>query len=300
MTSESARAYTMRRRDRDWIVEYQAMAGPCEVHICCEEKSEADHLASLALFETRRIEHKYSRYRDDSIVTAINTAQGRTVDIDEETMRLLEYADQCHRLSDGLFDITSGVLRRAWRFKGEVADPDRDLIDSLLEKVGWDRVTLGDGAVTIPAESEIDLGGIGKEYAVDRVAQLLTGEIEAPLMVNFGGDIRVVGVDSVDRSWSIGIEDPQVSDKPVGQIELHHGAVATSGDARRFSIYQGKRLGHILNPKTGWPAVNMPRSVTVIGSTCLEAGFLATLSMLYGADAEQFLDAQQVEYHCIR
>lgn len=300
MTSKSGRAYTMRRRDRDWIVEYQAMAGPCEIHICTEEKSEADHLASLALFETRRIEHKYSRYRDDSIVHAINTAQGRTIEIDEETSRLLEYADQCYRLSDGLFDITSGVLRRAWRFKGEVVDPDDELIAGLLHKVGWDRVTLRDGTVTMPADSEIDLGGIGKEYAVDRTAQLLTAELAAPIMVNFGGDIRVVGVGGSDRSWHIGIEDPQVSDQPVGQIELRNGAVATSGDARRFCLYKGKRLGHILNPKTGWPAEDMPRSVTVIGETCLESGFLATLAMLYGKEAEQFLDAQQVKYHCIR
>ena len=119
-------------------------------------------------------------------------------------------------------------------------------------------------------------------------------------MVNFGGDLRAVGHGADSSPWLIGIEKPDENERSVGEIELADGAVATSGDAKRFCTYKGKRLGHILNPRTGWPVSDMPRSVTVIAEYCMVAGFLATMAMLSGDEAEQFLDEQEVKYHCIR
>jgi len=256
-------------------------------------------LASLAVSETRRIEKKYSRYRDDNVVYAINNADGSDVEIDIETFQLLQFAGQCYELSNGLFDITSGVLRAAWRFDGSEALPDQAKIDEVLERVGWLNVKLTEKQITLLSGMEIDFGGIGKEYAVDRVAQNMFGEGQCAVMINFGGDIRVISPQSHDRSWVIGIEDPGLEDTALGQVELKNGAVATSGDARRFCLYNGKRLGHILNPKTGWPITDAPRSVTVIGGTCVEAGLLSTLAMLQGPGAEQFLREQDTQYHCV-
>jgi len=276
------------------------MAGNCEVHLVCSEKSEAESLASLALVETRRIERKYSRYRDDNIVHTINNAVGKPVGVDPETAGLLRFADQCYELSEGLFDITSGVLRRAWTFDGREADVNHTLIEELRDIVGWDKVSWAGESLTLLPGMEIDFGGIGKEYAVDRVAQLLCAESSRSIMVNFGGDIRVTNPHTETRVWTIGIEDPLMENAPIGQIELRHGSVATSGDARRYCWHEGKRLGHILNPLTGWPVAEAPRSVTVVADQCLEAGFLSTLAMLHGAEAESFLKAQDVTYHCIR
>lgn len=300
MSSETHQEYELFRRDDCWISVFTAMASPCEIHLVCLKKSEAESLASLALAETRRIEHKYSRYREDNVVHTINHAHGQAVSVDEETAGLLQYADQCYRLSDGLFDITSGVLRKAWTFDGREAVVDHALIESLQNIMGWSKVTWTGDTLTLQPGMEIDFGGIGKEYAVDRVAQLLLSESGHSLMVNFGGDVRVTSPDSKPRTWTIGIENPQQENAPVGQIELGSGALATSGDSRRFCWYQGKRLGHILNPLTGWPAADAPRSVTVIADQCLEAGFLSTLAMLHGSDAENFLEAQEVTFHCIR
>jgi len=301
MVSESAESFALRRSGANWVATYRAMAGPCEIHLHDVTAGEAKNLASLALTETRRIEQKFSRYRDDNIIHAINDCRGEPVAIDDETYRLLHYSGQCYELSDGLFDITSGILRRAWTFNGRETKPDQACIDILLPLVGWPKATLTGNTFAVRSEMQIDLGGVGKEYAVDRVAELLAQHTDAALMVNFGGDLRAVP--SRGRTappWIVGLENPDIDNSAVGRIDLTDGAVATSGDSRRFCLVNGQRLGHILSPKTGWPVENAPRSITVLADRCVEAGLLATLGILQGKGAEDFLDAQGVKYHCIR
>lgn len=292
--------FTVRRKKDYWLAEFSAMASPCEVHVRCQNRAEAEKLASLAFSETRRIERKYSRYRDDNIIYKINTSNGSSVSVDEETVKLLNYAQQCYNLSEGMFDITSGVLRRGWQFRGTDFTPDETQIESLRILVGWDKISWDGKAITLLPGMEIDLGGIGKEYAVDKVAERLHKKSGYPVMVNFGGDIRVINGNPLDEPWSIGIEDPELEDSAVGLVGLSNGGVATSGDTRRFCVVDGKRLSHILNPLTGWPVEGAPRSVTVIAQHCTEAGILATLAMLHGIEAEEFLKAQGVQHHCSR
>jgi thiamine biosynthesis lipoprotein len=276
------------------------MASPCEILVRCKNRSEAERLASLSFSETRRIERKFSRYCEDNLVYEINHSDGVAVDVDRELAGLLDYAQKCYDLSGGQFDITSGVLRRAWKFDGSQVSPDLPFIESLRDRVGWDRVQWDGQCLRLQPGMEIDLGGIGKEYAADRVAELLRQESGAALMVNLGGDIRAMDGVGGPAPWIVGIEDPTQRLPAVGQIELVDGGVATSGDARRFCLVDGVRMGHILNPKTGWPVAGAPRSVTVLATYCVEAGLLATLAVLNGAGAEDFLDQQGVRYHCIR
>lgn len=299
MTSRTDSGYTLRKNDAHFAITFTAMAGPCEVLVRCKKKSEADNLASLAFSETRRIERKFSRYRDDNIIHEINHSEGQPVRVDEELARLLTYADQASRLSEGMFDITSGVLHKAWKFDGSEAVPDNALIESLLKIVGWDKVEWDGASLKMLPGMEIDLGGVGKEYAVDRVAEMLFEKSQATVMVNFGGDIRAMTADEEPTPWTVGIEDPDREGVAVGQIDLTNGAVATSGDARRYCMVDGVRMGHILNPRTGRPVLGAPRSATVLGNYCVEAGFLATLSMLQGSDAEKFLKAQKAPSHLV-
>lgn len=282
------------------MIAYVAMASPCEVLAYCDSASEAERLASLAFHETTRIERKFSRYLDNNIVHAINTSAGTDVEVDAETARLLQYAAQCYELSEGLFDVTSGVLRCAWKFDGRPVSPDRTLIASLLQRVGWNRVEFDGKRIRLARGMEIDLGGIGKEYAADRVAALLRENTPAAVMVNLGGDIRAVSSSHMRGPWAIGIQSPHDAGAAVGQVEIGDGGVATSGDARRFCIVDGVRLGHILDPRTGWPVSGAPRSVTVVAETCTAAGLLSTLAMLQGPDAEAFLQAQGLTFHCVR
>jgi thiamine biosynthesis lipoprotein len=105
-----------------------------------------------------------------------------------------------------------------------------------------------------------------------------------------------LGPQAGDRPWRVGIESLAVDGAAAKQIDLNVGALATSGDARRFLLTDGKRYGHVLDPRTGWPVADAPRSVTVAAPTCTEAGMLATLALLRGSDAVAFLDAQGVQY----
>ncbi|HET8697984.1 MAG TPA: FAD:protein FMN transferase [Gammaproteobacteria bacterium] len=275
------------------------MASPCEVHVAGASRDVAARVLDAVAAEALRIERKWSRYRTDNVVHEINTAEGRAVQVDEETARLIDYAAQLFELSDGRFDITSGVLRKAWRFDGSDRVPSRAAVDALLAKVGWRRVRWRRPEIALEPGMQIDFGGIGKEYAADRAAALASALWDRCL-VNFGGDLRATGPSAGGRPWRVGIEalaDPAHAAK---EIDLAQGALATSGDARRFLLKDGKRLGHILDPRTGWPVQGAPRSVTVAASTCTEAGMLATFALLHGADAEAFLDAQGVRHWCLR
>jgi thiamine biosynthesis lipoprotein len=116
------------------------------------------------------------------------------------------------------------------------------------------------------------------------------------MLVNFGGDLRAVGVRNAGDGWQVGVEMAGRLNSTLRQLELKVGALATSGDAHRFLLRNGVRYPHILNPQTAWPVMRAPRSVTVLGDTCTEAGLLATLAMLYGDQAEVFLTGQGVRH----
>ncbi len=286
--------------DDYFVGRFSAMASPCEVLVDTADRKHARRALEIADGEARRIEHKWSRYRGDGVVHRINHARGRAVRLDDETAQLVGYADTCFALSDGLFDITSGALRRVWTFDGGDRVPPQHAIDEVLAHVGWQRVRWEPPRLTLPEGMEIDLGGLGKEYAVDRAVELVTAAIPEPVLVNFGGDLRASGPRRSGHPWRIGLDDPdRPGDAVVQRLELARGGLATSGNARRYLVHQGKRLGHILNPRTGWPVADAPRSVTVIADTCIEAGTLATLAYLRGPGAREFLEAQRVAFRLL-
>lgn len=286
-----------------FIGHFRAMASPCELLIDTRDKTLAQSCLQIAKTEAHRIEHKFSRYRDDNIIYQINHSAGKPVEVDDETAALLDYADQCFQISEGLFDITSGVLRKRWHFDDRNKVPSQKQIDALLPFIGWQKVQWQKPVITLPESMEIDLGGIGKEYAVDRVTLILKQKTETSILVNFGGDLAITHSRIQADGWRIGVADPRAGSKQDADKALHcyvlqQGAMTTSGDAHRFIEYQGKRYGHILNPVTGWPAADAPRSITVLANTCLEAGILSTLAILKGKQAQEFLDQQQVQYWC--
>lgn len=287
----------LQRRPDGWSAAFTAMAGPCEVLLDVDDAGEAASLGELAATETARLEQLLSRYRDDNPIHRINHAEGRPVIVDDETADLLDFADRCHALSEGRFDVTSGVLRRLWRFDGSDRVPSRRAVKELLPLIGWDKAAWRRPELTLPAGMEIDLGGLGKEYAVDRAARLLSLRTRAAVLVNFGGDLRALGARRDGRPWRVGVEAP-ADGSGAGRataaldLELVQGALATSGDSRRFLLKDGVRYPHILNPRTGWPVLDGPRSVTVLADACTEAGLLATLAMLHGRGARRFLAEQ--------
>jgi thiamine biosynthesis lipoprotein len=277
---------------------FRAMAAEHELTVDAADASLAAAAARAAIDEVQRIEAKYSRYRDDSVATAINRAAGGAcVAIDTETAALLRYADECHRLSDGAFDVTSGVLRRAWDFRRDPPRlPDQDVVDSLRTLIGWPRVEWSETSIRLPqAGMEIDFGGIGKEYAADRAATVIADRGIANALVNLGGDVRALGSQPGGAPWRVGIVHPRKPGGVIGEVELSDGAVATSGDYERYFEIDGHRYCHILDPRTGWP-VDHWQSASVVAPLCIVAGSLATIAMLR-TDAASFLHEQG--YRCL-
>ena len=276
------------------------MASHCEVRVYAPDETTAQRWSDAAIAEVRRIETKYSRYRDDSVTTAINRAAGgAAISVDPETAALLDFASELHAQSDGAFDLTSGVLRRAWDFKtGRV--PSQSALDQLLLRVGWSNVQWYSPELRLRADMEIDFGGIGKEYAADRAAAIVVDLGGQHGLVNLGGDVRVIGSHADGSPWRIAVQDPRGEPgATIAYLNVPHGAMATSGDYERYFEHEGRRYSHLLDPRTGWP-VEYWRSVSVVAPLAIAAGACATVAMLKPVEnALKFLEAQGLRYLAI-
>jgi FAD:protein FMN transferase len=257
---------------------FNALGGVCDIDVVGMQQP--DHLIQLAVAEVRRIETKYSRYIDSSVVGQINAQAGCDwVSCDVETCGLLDYANTLHQHSDGLFDITSGVLRRVWNFADSKV-PFPQEIKKILPLIGWSKVERKNHLVRLKKKDmQIDLGGFGKEYAVDRVATIFLENGVTSALINFGGDVRALGTKPDGSPWQIGIQDPRQLNQCFATLNLSQGALATSGDYERFFEIGDKRYCHILNPKTGMPVMYW-RSVTVLAPLASAAGATTTIAML--------------------
>jgi FAD:protein FMN transferase len=283
------------------------MGSPCALFFRGNNKKFNSALAIKLESEIKRLENRYSRFLPDSITTQINrlAGTGNVMKVDKETASLLDYAQTCYKQSEGLFDITSGSLRTLWNYQ-DLSDkqslPDESDIQLALEKIGWGKVEFHHGSICLPvAGMEIDFGGIVKEYAADCVATLAEREGCVSGMVELGGDIRIFGVGIETEKmppWQIGIRDPFNTGHPHALIDLHYGALATSGDYERYTLIRGKKYSHILNPITGWP-VEGYSSVSVIADQCVLAGTAASLAVLKGENGEQWLRELGLPFLCI-
>jgi thiamine biosynthesis lipoprotein len=264
---------------------FKAMGGPARLRLEVNDPAVAEDAVAAAVAEVERLEQKYSRYREDSLTTAINNAagSGSTVPIDEETAGLLNYADTVWRESGGLFDLTSGVLRRAWDFKSG-RPPEQAEIQTLLPLVGWDSVQWSGDGVSLPrAGMELDFGGCVKEYAADSAAAQLRRQGVSAALVDLAGDMVAIGAPAGSAGWPVGIRHPAERDSAIAGVSLPEGGLASSGDYERCLEIDGKRYGHILNPRTGWPVAGLV-AVSVLAQQCLVAGSSATIAMLKPRD----------------
>jgi FAD:protein FMN transferase len=273
---------------------FRAMGSPCEIQLDLPpglDGDGAEQLIASALAEVERLEARYSRYRDESFLSQINRVaeQGGRIEVDPETAGLLDYAATCHAQSEGLFDITSGILRRAWRFK-EKRLPQAGEIDVLLDRVGWTKLAWSSPVLAFPTPGlELDFGGIVKEYAADRVAALLQDAGVPHALVNLGGDIRAAGPRSDGSAWQVGIRDPRRPGEMLTSVPLFEGALSTSGDYERCIEIEGRRYGHVLDPRTGWP-VRFMASASAVAALCVVAGSATTIALLRGEDGPAWLE----------
>jgi thiamine biosynthesis lipoprotein len=260
---------------------FTVMGGPAGIILDAYDEELALAAITAVQREVTRLEAKYSRYQPESLASRINRAAGKgdAIRVDEETIGLLDFADTLWRESDGLFDPTSGILRRAWDF-GSDRPPRQETLEQLLPLVGWEQVHLDQLTVYLPqAGMELDFGGFVKEYAVDSACKRMQQMGVTNALVNLAGDLAVIGTQGDGRPWRIGICGADHQKGAVSRIKLVGNALASSGDYERCIELGGKRFGHVLHPATGWPVQGLT-AVSIVAPQCLVAGALATIAML--------------------
>ena len=280
-------------------VPFKAMGSACEVVLAAATSQDAQALAKTAIEEVLRIERKYSRYTTDSFISQINQSAGiGPVQCDAETWSLFQFSSQLFEKSDGLFDITSGVLRKAWDFK-KAQVPSSVHLEKLRPLVGWQQVVLKDQCIALPLKGmEVDLGGFGKEYAADRASQVLKEKGVTSGYINLAGDMRFLGPKPTGEPWMIGIQDPRHPDQVIATLPMSQGGLATSGDYERYFELNGRRYCHVLNPQTGWPVTHW-RSVSVTAPLAVLAGCTTTMAMLKEAAGLKFLKSTGFDFFAI-
>ena len=268
-------------------LEFSAMGTACSIKFRLEDNRDAWQFGADVLGWIGGFEAKFSRYRQDSEVSKINAAAGeRWVGIDDETSHMLDLAESLHRRTKGILDPTLLPLQLVWDWR-KVRErlPENGEVAEALALTGWSKLERRPGAVRLPMRGMgLDFGGFGKEYAVDYVARMAAERGITDALVDFGRDIFAMGGNGKQPFWHVGIEDGAKPGNCWGGLAVSDRAVSASGDYARFFTHDGKRYGHILDPRTGWPVTNGMRAVTVVAGSCLEAGAYSTAVFVLGAE----------------
>lgn len=269
-------------------LEFQALGTRCSVLFVGESEKQAIDFSNDAVDWVACFEGKYSRFLDTSLLSEINRNAGKAwVRIDAETEHLFALCDDLHFMTHGLLDPSSLPLVQLWDYRRKRSQlPEEGEVSATKELVGWRKVERRSGEVFLPLEGmQLDFGGFGKEYAVDKVAGLAVSNGIVNVLVDFGQDIHVLGTPADAPAWHIGLEDPaRPGSTWVGLGMIREGGVATSGDYHRGFTFEGKRYGHIIDHRTGYPVANGLSAVSVIAPSCLEAGVLSTAAFVAGQE----------------
>jgi thiamine biosynthesis lipoprotein len=268
----------------------RAMACDFEVLLNAGQYADGTEVAVVALDLVDRLEDQLTVYRESSEVSRLNrTAAERDVEIEPRLFDLLRLACDLYRRTGGAYDITSGPLSKTWGFfrrSGQV--PGDNALAEALEQVGSRHLAFDEATHTIRflrPGLEINLGSIGKGYALDRAAELLEARGIADFLIH-GGRSSVLARGSrgfAGEGWWVGLRDPLRPDERLGEIRLTNRALGTSGSLKQFFFHEGRRYGHILDPRTGQPADAM-LSTTVLAPTAAEADALSTAMFVMGID----------------
>lgn len=285
-----------------WIrVHRAAMACRFEV-VLPGEAPDGIAAARAALDEADRLEARLSVFRETSELTRVNRLAAREdVPIDRGLFDLLALCARIHADTGGAFDITSTPLSRCWGFlRREGRVPDAQEIAAARETVGMRHVTLDEGARTVRIRRdgvELNLGAIGKGYALDRMGEGVAALGVRDALLSAGGS-SVLAVGDGSRRWRIDLRSTQAARDPLARVFLRRGALATSGAGEQYVDANGTRYGHVIDPRTGWPASGL-LSVTVIARTAALADALSTAFLVGGAELARGYCASRRETRAI-
>lgn len=264
---------------------FHALGTQCEIQYATPDQAKAARFEDAVTGWVFAFEAKYSRFRSESVVSRINDAAGHSwIEIDAETEQMLQLCETLQFMTQGVLDATALPLIRLWNYKvPNPVIPSVQQISDARRLVGWSKVQRAPGKVFLPLPGmALDFGGFGKEYAVDVAAQIAIDHGIENVLVDFGHDLRAVGAPPDKPAWHIGLEDPTAPGTTSGSVVALNKGIASSGDYIRGFTIAGKRYGHIIDPRTGWPVANGCLQATVIANSCLQAGVLSTTAFVLG------------------
>ena len=285
----------------EWRSREEAIMGTrIYVELWTDDAAKGDSAIDAVMAEMRRIDELMSHYKPESQLSQINArAAQEPVQVDPELFDLIKLSTHFSEITEGAFDITYASVGHLYDYPHHVK-PTEAQIKAALPGVNWRNLLLNAEHHTVRFEHQgmrIDLGGIGKGYAVDRGIAILQARGVQHALVTAGGDSRIMG-DRMGRPWMIGIRNPDDKQKVVIRIPLTDSAMSTSGDYERFFDEGGVRYHHIIDPRTGHSASKV-RSATIIGPTATETDGMSKTAFVLGPEKALEIINRMPQYDAI-
>ncbi len=268
------------------------------IHLYAEGELEALSVFEVAFEEVERLEETLSKFRSSSEICRINRlAATQPVTTDPEVFSLIEQSLRYSEKTSGAFDITVGPLMRTWGFfRAEGHFPNAEELNAARERTGFDKVLIDRTARTIQFAipgMELDLGAIGKGYAVDRVVEILReAGAHAALVVAGSSTVYALGAPPAQEGWKIHVPDPFDRTCKISTVKLRDQAISTSGSYERFFELEGRRYCHVMDPRTGMPVEGVVQT-TVIGTGGAMTDAISNALFVLGADGDALLSKFQ-------
>lgn len=259
------------------------------------EKKVADKAVSAILSRVDEIDKVLSHYRPDSEISRFNVLEedNKTVPISPDMLKVLLKAKEVYNLSQGAFDPTLLPLSNFWKeVRAKQHPPSREEVEKIRQFTGFGQVTVDAARSVLSAtkkEIMLDLDGLAKGYVIDEAAHILKSYGISNALINVGGDLMAMGHPRGKSKWRIGIQHPRKKGRLMGSFECNECAVATSGDYENFTLVAGKRISHIIDPISGYPANQGVLSATVISKSAMEANAWAVALSVLGPDRSKSL-----------
>lgn len=280
------------------------MGNRFEFTVISENESIGEKAIDAAVTEVKRIEDLLSTFKDSSQTSLINKYAGiEAVEVDQEVIALIGRAAKISDITQGAFDISYGSIDKSlWNFDVNMTSlPDFETALQSVSLINYQNVIIDPEKSTVMLKHKgmrIGFGGIGKGYAADKAKQVLQGIGIEHGIVNAGGDLVTWGNQSAGKPWTIGIADPDQSDRPFSALNISNMAIATSGNYEKYATINGRRYSHTIDPKTGLPVSGI-KSVSIICPSAELADALATPVIVMGTKVGLDMINQLRQVACI-
>lgn len=287
--------------EKEFRTHAKLMGSAFELIVVSDEDT-GDEMMTAAIQEIKRIEYLLTEFSETSQTSLMNRNAGlQPVEVDAEVYDVIKRSKEISALTQGAFDITSGLLKKMYNFKGEhFTFPDDEQIRKALNKVGYQKIMLMNShQVYLTVRGmHIGFGAIGKGYAADKAKVLLQSKGVTSGVINASGDLTAWGTRPDGKPWRVGIANPDNPSKVVAWIPIQNASVATSGDYEQYFEKDGVRYSHTIDPKTGRPVRGI-KSVTVVSPSAELSDALATAVTIMGAEVGMHLIEQLPDTHCL-